>query len=199
MANRAKAKSAKARGGKVKGKAIAKLPRQSKAKANGKRAGDNGGPGLTNDQEKAEMGRLDRLYADWQKDLKTAKQSMGEYRSAMKAAKKIGLDTEAYVDARDTDKLDHGAVITKAANVGRYLRVRGSNLVELGLFQNLEAPTIDTEPPATKGLKAGRGGFSRTSNPYTPGSEEYATYDTNWLKGQTEIATRMGERGSTVN
>lgn len=201
MAQRASAKSKKARTGKIVSRGrVAVLPKKKAAvKAKGKNGskrraiGSNGGPGLTDEQVKGELTRLNRLYSDWEKDRDVAKQSIGVYRSALKAAKKIGVDTDAYTAMRDKDRADHGKVIMQSANEGRYLRIIKSPLADLGLFQNLEPPTLDEEPASEKGLRAGRSGFSRTSNPFSPGSEDYATYDESWLKGQTEIANKMGE------
>ena len=58
---------------------------------------------------------------------------------------------------------------------------------------------LGAQPPAVKGLRAGKSGFSRTSNPYAPGSEEHVAYDNNWLEGQKAIAAEMGDGSNATH
>lgn len=203
MAQRASAKSKKARTGKVPSRGrVATLPKSAlKAKGGGRKGNKhNGPPGMTDDQIRDWQGKLDRAYKKVTDAQDETRQMNGVYRNLLKAAGKEGFDKQAYIEARMLDKEDHGVVHIRFANIGRQLKVRGSNLAtEIGLFQDLEPPTIDDEAPAVKGLRAGRSGFARTSNPYVAGSEEYQAYDASWLHGQTEIAERMkdGDSAST--
>lgn len=50
-----------------------------------------------------------------------------------------------------------------------------------------ELKRVDNE-----GFKAGKAGSKRDGNPYTPGTEAYARFDTAWMRGQAEIAASMG-------
>lgn len=203
MAQRASAKSKKARTGKVPSRGrVATLPKSAlKAKGKGKRGNKhNGPPGMTDDQIRDWQGKLDRAYKKVTEAQDEVRQANGVYRNLLKAAGKEGFAKQAYIEARSLDKEDHGSVHIRFADIGRQLKVRGSNLAtELGLFQDLEPPVVDDEAPAVKGLQAGRSGFARTSNPYVAGSEEYEAYDSNWLAGQTEIAQRMGDGGEATH
>jgi len=199
LATRASAKSKKARTGKVpsRGK-VATLPKSAlKAKGKGKKArralGDNGGPGLTDAQIKAELNRLNRLYSDWEKDRDVAKQSNGVYRSAIKAAKKIGIDTDAYIGARDKDRADHGKIIVQAANEGRYLRIMDSPLAtQMDLFQNLNPeeapPTLDV---ALQGQMAGKNAEPESNNPYLPGTDDFQIWLENHKIGIGQAADSL--------
>lgn len=188
LANRAKPKTkTKAAKGKVKGAAIATLPKA----ARGKKGHNSQMAGLSDAEVKVELGKLDRLYSNWEKDADVAKQTLGVYRSALKAAKKNGIDTDAYVGARDKNRADHGKVITQAANEGRYLRVMNSPLAtQMMLFQNLEepAPAVDV---ALQGQMAGKGGEPESNNPYVPGSDDFAIWDENHKLGVAQVKKEM--------
>lgn len=156
--------------------------------------GHNGPPGMTDDQIRDWQGKLDRAFKKVGEAQEEARQLNGVYRSLLKSAKKEGFDPTAYVEARDLDREDHGHVQVRYANVGRYLRVRGSNLaVQMSLFQDIDVPAAPDEPPAVKGLAAGRRGDPRTANPYKPGSEDWEVFDSNWLTAQKAIAEEMGQ------
>lgn len=192
MAERAKARpkktAAKRAGGRGSRGTVATLPKKV-----GK--GHNGPPGMTDDQIRDWQGKLDRAFKKVGEAQEEVKQANGVYRSLLKSAKKEGFDPTAYIEARNLDREDHGHVQVRYANIGRYLRVRGSNLAtQMDLFQDIEPPAAAEEPPAVKGLAAGRRGDDRTSsNPYKAGSEEWEEFDSNWLTGQREIAEKMGE------
>ena len=195
MAERARAKAKKktAKGGKIRSRGkVAELPASAlKARKGSKH---NGPPGMTDDQIADWQGKLDRSYkkvTDAQDEVRTMN---GVYRSMLKAAGKEGFDKQAYIEARTLDKEDHGHVQVRYANIGRYLKVRGSNLAtQMDLFQ-IDLPEIEDEAPAVRGLRAGRAGDDRAkSNPYKPGSEDFEAFDSNWLTGQKEIANRMAE------
>lgn len=197
MANRAKPRAkAKAAKGKVKGAAIATLPKG----ARGKKGHNSRVAGLSDDDVKVHLGKLDRLYSNWEKDADVAKQTLGVYRSALKAAKKSGIDTDAYVGARDKNRADHGKVITQAANEGRYLRVMNSPLAtQMMLFQNLEepGPAVDV---ALQGQMAGKAAEPSDNNPYTPGSDDWAIWDENHKLGVAQAAKALTKgSGATLN
>lgn len=190
MANRARPKTkAKAQKGKVKGAAIATLPKSAKSKR-GK--GDNSrNAGISDAEVKIELGKLDRLFSSYEKDNEVAKQSKGVYNSALKAAKKNGIDTDAYVAARDKNRADHGRVITQAANEGRYLRVMNSPLAtQMMLFQNLEepGPAVDV---ALQGQMAGKGGEPIDNNPHTPGGDDWAVWNENHAIGVGQVTKAL--------
>ena len=181
----AKAKAKKSSGGRkkrgVSGNAVGSRGRTAK--------GANGAPkGMTPDEELSWINKLDRLWTSARKAQEEAKEVLGVYRSALKEAGKIGFNKDAYIDARDMDKEDHGTVQIRYADIGRQLRLRNSNLAtEMELFQGIEpSDTASDDPPAVRGLKAGRSGFARASNPFKPGSKDYVEYDENWSKGVAE-------------
>jgi len=185
-----KASAAKSRGGRSgaissRGR-VAMLPRKAKGNKH------NGPPGLTDDAIRDWQGKLDRSYrkvTDAQDEVRSAN---GVYRSLLKEAGKQGFDKQAYIEARALDKEDHGHVQVRYANIGRYLRVRGSNLAtQLSLFQDIDLPETDDdgEAAAVKGLKAGRSGLvNQDANPYRPGTEDHQAWDNNWRTGQSELA-----------
>lgn len=53
-----------------------------------------------------------------------------------------------------------------------------------------ELKRVDNE-----GQEAGKAGRKRESNPYTPGTEAYARWNTAWLRGQADIASTLGGTG----
>lgn len=191
MAKAKKKAAAKKRGGGghiVSRGRVAVLPQKAKGNAH------NGPPksGMSDDEKIAAIAKADRLHAAFQKAKKEADSANSTYRNYLKEVDKKGFDKKAYIAARELDKDDHGTVQVHFANVGEQLRLRESNLAtSMSLFQDIELPEVDDEAPAVKGLRAGRGGFARTSNPYPPGSEDYQSYDNNWVAGQTEIAEGM--------
>lgn len=165
---------------------VAMLPR----KASGNK--HNGPPGLTDDAIRDWQTKLDRSYKKVTDAQDEGRSANGVYRSMLKEAAKQGLDKQAYIDARALDREDHGHVQVRFANVGRYLRVRESNLAtQLSLFQDIEMPEVDgtDEAAAVKGLKAGRSGLvNQDANPYRPGSEDFQAWSNNWSQGQKELA-----------
>lgn len=47
-----------------------------------------------------------------------------------------------------------------------------------------------------EGYAAGKAGHRRDSNPYTPGTEAAARFDSAWLRGQSELAATLGPEDS---
>lgn len=195
MAQRASGKNRNKKnppGKKLKGNVVTlkTKPRGGKAKA-GRRGHNSENAGLSDAEAKIELTKLDRLYADWEKDNEVASQSKGVYRSALKAAKKNGIDTDAYVGAREKNRADHGKVITQAANEGRYLRIMNSPLAtQMNLFQNLEtpAPAVDV---ALQGQMAGKNAEPESNNPYNPGTDDYMIWAENHKIGIGQAADSL--------
>lgn len=205
MAERAKAKKktaakkkAAARG-KVKSKEpLGTIPASAlKAKKGNKHNGPPAG-GMSDEEKKSWQNKLSRARKDWDDKHEEAKSAKGVYDNVCKAAKKVGFAVDAWKDARELDKDDHGSVQQHYANVGDQLRVMNSNLAtELNLFQDIDPRFAegDDEAPAVKGLKCGRAGNSIDENPYTPGTEDYEAFRGNWFKGNDERLEQLKASG----
>lgn len=197
MAERARAKGKKAttkkkapKGAQASRGKVAKMAKAGSVGHNSQNAG------LSDDEVRIEINRLNRLYADWEKANAEAKQVKGVYQSARKAAKKNGLNIDAYTQARDLDRQDHGRVLVDAADAGRYLRIMKSPLaLQMDLFQNLEAPppTVDV---ALQGQQAGKNAEPASNNPYTPGSDDFNIWAENHALGLKQVAD--GFRGGAT-
>lgn len=114
-------------------------------------------------------------------------------RAAFSQAKADGCDVDAIKRARKMHEEDHGAVLISYSETARCLRLLKSPLYEqLDMFAALEGAGAKINA-ASDGLMAGRNGKNRTDNPFTPGSDEFAQWDSNWLDGQKEIAAGMAK------
>lgn len=201
MANRASAKSKKARTGKVVSRGrVAVLPKQSKAaKGKGKKRGigDNSGSGVPDEIYERHIAKIDSTSKAMNKAKEAFDQAKGMHQSAYKAAKGDGVDIDAVRLARKLDKQDAGVTQILYANTARVLNLMGSPLGEeqMDLFGAIN-PKPPEEAPGVRGLKAGEAGVDRTANPYKPGSSEYQAYDDQWLVGQSRIAERMGSEAT---
>lgn len=206
MAARASAKSKNARKGKVpsRGK-VATLPPQSTraknaAKGNGGKRGKVGhnSGGISDEVYQTFLDRIDRTRLAMDKSKELYDQAKGVHQSAFKAAKEAGCDTDAIRLAHKLNKQDAGQVQILYANVSRILDITESPLgtEQLNLFGSIAPPKPAEEKPSVRGLKAGEAGVDRRQNPYTPGSEEFAEYDSAWVKGQERIAARMGDKAT---
>lgn len=200
MAERAKAPAKKSRkGGKIKSRGtVAELPKSAKRKPG---IGHNGG------------GPSDELYArHWEKIESTSKaaekakeaydQAKGVHQAAYKQAKQDGCDTDAIRLLRKLHKQDQGVVTMMYSNVARVARIVGSPYgpEQLGLFDNMESPAGSPKVDANlQGQMAGKQGEPRDNNPFSPGSDDYQTWDDGWMTGQKMIAEGMRPEGSAVN
>lgn len=185
MANRAKAKSAKASKGKVKGKPIATLPKGARR---GKRKGDNGGPGVR-------LGLSDEMKERWMKQLRAGlksialmtadiRQERSVYSNLRKAAKKEGFSLAGFDILERERNRDLGHVHQDYADAAELVKIDGGPLLEqLSLFQNMIAPepVVDV---ALQGLNAGKNAESVDNCPYPPGSENFILWRDNWELGQ---------------
>src|SRR5882672_3307952 len=122
MAGRAKAPKRAAKG-KVRGKAIATLPKGTRKR----RMGDNSKAGGVPEEIKLrhvkvlekELRELNSLQAD-------VKQQNGIYRNARKLAKKEGLNLKAFDIKRELEALDMGQVHQDYADAAELLRITDS-------------------------------------------------------------------------
>jgi hypothetical protein len=120
----------------------------------------------------------------------------GELRSAYAVVKEDGVALDDFKLARELDKRDHGEVVTGYANVGEYLAAIKSPLsTQMDLFANISIPLPANAVLA--GTQAYKSGLDRSTNPFKPGTDEFANYDEAWLAAQTATANEMGE--SAVN
>lgn len=119
-------------------------------------------------------------------------QKRGELRAAYAVVKQDGIAVDDFKLARELDKRDHGEVVVGFANVGEYLSAIKSPLaVQMDLFQNINIPLPANATLA--GTQAYKSGMDRDTNPFKPGTDEFANYDGAWLAAQTATASEMGE------
>lgn len=193
MANRAKAKSAKASKGKVKGKPIATLPKGARRG----RKGDNGGPG-------ARLGLSDEMKERWMKQLRAGlksialmtadiRQERSVYSNLRKAAKKEGFSLAGFDILERERNRDLGHVHQDYADAAELVKIDGGPLLEqLSLFQNMIAPD-PVRDVAMEGFNAGKMAVDIGKCPYDPGSPDGAMWIENWERGQEQ--NRQGMAG----
>ena len=186
MAERAKSRP-KAGKGKVKGDAIAKLPKGAKAKI-----GHNSGR-IPDEVYERHLAKIDATAKAMEKAKELFDQAKGVHQSAFKSAKNDGCDIDSIKLARKLHAQDHGVIQVTYANVSRVLTIMKSPLGEeqLNLFGAIEAPAPVVDV-ALQGQAAGKNGEPMGSNPHTPGSPEFAVWHENWTLGQQQIADSMG-------
>lgn len=197
MANRAKAPSAKARKGKVKGKAIATLPKGAKGKK-GKAAkpgiGHNSGvrAAITDEMIKSHEKALRAGLKNIAIATKEVNQERGVYRAARKLAKKEGYNLAAFDINWALEQEDLGKVQQNYADAARYQKVTDSALAQLSMFDSLlePAPLVDV---ALQGLNAGKNAEPIENCPYAPGTENFVKWRDNWETGQQQ--NRQGLAG----
>ena len=167
MANRAKPKSAK---GKVKGKAIATLPKSAKGK---RRAGHNSGK-IPDEVYERHLAKIDTTAKAMDKAKEAYDQAKGVHQSAFKAAKGDGCDIDAIRLARKLDKQDAGVTQVTYANTARVLNLMGSALGEdqLNLFGSIVEPPPKVDV-ALQGQQAGKNAEPASNNPWPAGTDEF--------------------------
>ncbi len=118
-------------------------------------------------------------------------QKRGEFRAAFKAAKDDGCNLTAIRDARAAHRSDHNTTLQNIHDTGRVLRIMKSPLhTQFSLFSDVQPPKITN--PVLAGQAAGKRGDDRTSNPHTPGSDDFQLWDDAWFAEQSKIAQKMG-------
>jgi len=121
---------------------------------------------------------------------KPLKARKGELSAIYKAAKKDGIDVDALKDAIIADSGDHLNFLSRYASTGKYLRAHQSPLgMQLGLFPLDAIPEISRAQAS--GRRAGLLGRDIAENPYTPGSENFAAFETSWHEGQSQVRSSM--------
>ncbi len=110
--------------------------------------------------------------------------------------KQDGIDVEAFKLARELHAQDHGVVVVTYAKTGEYLAAIKSELAtQLELFQSIDIPL-----PANAAL-AGKHAFDnkepRTNNPFQQGSEDYVTWDSNWMAAADKVDLSADGDGAT--
>jgi hypothetical protein len=129
----------------------------------------------------------------------------GEYRSALKAAKKDGINQKQLIAALLSKKRDQEAVAQDTRDYVRYLGLCMIRLTQADLFG--DAPAMpeprDLDDDLTEhdrwevsklGEAAGKAGRGRDENPNPHGTEAYAVWDKAYLDGQTVIAKGLGPK-----
>lgn len=190
MAERAKSKTAT--------KKAKKGPKGGQA-SRGKVAKTDSKPGAGHNSGKSDP-TVVRMHHEKIDDIETRVKSAktkydqlrGELRSAYAVVKQDGIAVDDFKLARELDKRDHGEVITGYANVGEYLAAIKSPLsTQMDLFANISIPLPANATLA--GTQAYKSGMDRDTNPFKPGTDEFANYDGAWLAAQTATAGEMGE------
>lgn len=193
MAERARAKKAS---GKKKGPKLTKDNVVELKAAKGKRGGkgDNSRPktGPSPELIKSHLDKMDRKLADYRKAHEEAKTAKSHYNSARTAAKKAGINLDAYDIKRELEAQDMGHVQINYTDAHNYMAITKSPLVQLGLFDSLVPPAPEEEPPGVRGRKAGEKG-AVYENPYEPGSEEFVDFDTAYKAAQAKLAKGIGQ------
>jgi len=201
MAERARAKKKAAKGtGRVPSRGtVATLPKSAKAKGKKKPdIGHNSGMHKVPDEVyDRHLAKINSSEKSMQKAKAEYDQARGVHQSAFKAAKNDGCNIDAIRLARKLDSMDHGAVVTDYADVGRVLNLMKSPLgsQQMDLFGSITPP----EPPvdaALQGQMAGRNGEPAQNNPHTPGTENFTIWAENWVAGQGQLQDGIGKSGT---
>jgi len=138
------------------------------------------------------------------------------YRTALKAAKKEGIDTDALTAALGWQKSDPEDVTKKFTNINTYLMWLGVPVgTQLGLFaegltvasaaeaEHFAKAEGDKRPISTeasirgakaKGFDAGTDGKNLDTNPHDEGSPEAHAWASGWREGQAKIARNLGRK-----
>jgi len=185
------AERAKSKGRRRNGNGQSTLPLSGKKKRSSRGVGDNSGGDVPTEVYERHLGVISTRRNAMQRAQETAKQRTGEYRSALRAAKEDGCNTDAMLLAHKLDKMDPIEVALLYRDTGRVLRLDESKLAtQLNLFADVAAPA--PENPVLAGEAAGKRGDPRESNPHLPGSNDYVLYDSAWQQGQESIAATLG-------
>lgn len=184
MATRARGrKSAK---GKVRGKPIAKLPKQSQRKRRPGIGHNSGEYAVPDETILRAINTLRAKKKAMEKVQEELDQARGVYRSARKAAKNDGLNLDAFDLIEKLERQDQGTVLVNHADAGRYLKLTESPLaLQMDLFQNLEAPKPEVDV-AMQGYNAGKNAEPVDNNPHVPGSTDFVLWAENHAKGIAE-------------
>jgi hypothetical protein len=196
MAERAKSKPRAAKG-KIKGKAIATLPKKSKGAKGKPGVGHNSGLHAVSDEVigrhldtlKAKKKALQKIVDGYKDDLDQAR---GVYRSARKLAKKEGVNLKAFDIMADLESDDMGHVQVNYADVACYQKITDSPLLQLEMFSSMLAPEPAVDV-ALQGQQAGKEGVNRDANPHKPGGDDFQVWDENWMLGQGQIVAKMSK------
>lgn len=122
---------------------------------------------------------------------KEVNQERGIYRAARKLAKKEGFNLKAFDINVALEAEDLGQVQQNYADAALYQKVTDSPLTQISMFDSLLPPEPEQEPAGVRGFKAGESGLvNRTDNPYSPGTEEFVDWETQWDAGQAALAQR---------
>lgn len=131
------------------------------------------------------------------------------WRTALKAAKKEGIDTDALTAALAYQAADPEDVTKKFTNINRYLVWLGAAVgTQLGLFgpgltvaSAAEAEQFDKQPISTeasvreartKGFDAGSDGKNLSDNPHEDGSPEFLAWGGGYRDAQAKLARKLG-------
>lgn len=132
------------------------------------------------------------------------KAANGEYRAALKEAKKAGISPDAIIEALKLMDGDHETIKAQAAMTRRILEVERSPLAHLYVVQSdLFGDDGTGRPQArsahvngsgdkawTEGKNEGASGASVNFCPYADGTEERKSWMAGWQAGQAEMVGR---------
>lgn len=139
---------------------------------------------------------IEAAETEWQEARDKAAELQGVYRNRLKVAKGDGMDVDALKLAFRIKRRQTGEVISEQRSVGRYLQLMGSPLGhQWSLFDQPDADGAKLDATA-QGEQAGREGVDRDSNPYTPGTPDWFSYNNGWQTGQDSIAQTLGRGNS---
>lgn len=134
--------------------------------------------------------------ADAQETVRSRRKVLKDLRATIKAS---GLNLDAFDRAR-TDAERSGE--EREAEEREYLRNMAWLKKPHGFQASMDLVTDDPGLSAfnehelhaigLKGFEAGRNGRDRRENPESVGSEAFQLWDSNWLRGQEEIAASLG-------
>lgn len=124
-------------------------------------------------------------------------QERGIYRAARKLAKKEGFNLAAFDINWELEQEDLGKVQQNYADAAYYQKVTDSPLTQISMFDSLLPPSPAEEPAGVRGFKAGESGIvDQKANPFTPGTEEFQEWDSQWSAGQAALAKKTLGQGS---
>lgn len=153
-------------------------------------------PNLTPEEFLKNYRRVADAKRDMDKVADELKSARGVYRSALKAAKKIGVNQAMLIQAMQIVTVQDEAEVTMDfRDLGRYLRYLNSPIgAQFGLFDDGQVEVSadarsehDQWEANEQGYRAAQAGTPIDQNPWPPGSEIAQMWSLGWKRGKKVV------------
>lgn len=153
-------------------------------------------PNLTPEEFLKNYRRVADAKRDMDKVADELKSARGVYRSALKAAKKIGVNQAMLIQAMQIVTVQDEAEVTMDfRDLGRYLRYLNSPIgAQFGLFDDGQVEVSadarsehDQWEANDQGYRAAQAGTPIDQNPWPPGSEIAQMWSLGWKRGKKVV------------